>query len=69
MTDNLLAREGIDPGQVKKTSIPDSVRLEMLINNKVELANIPDPLITFAEFKGARVILDDRGSIYPRPSW
>ncbi len=63
VTDSLLAREGIDPGQVKKTSIPKiPVRLEMLINNKVELANIPDPLITFAEFKGARVILDDRGS-------
>lgn len=62
VTDNLLKKEGINPGKVNKTSIPKiPVRLEVLLNNKIEAVNIPDPLITFAEFKGAKVIVDDRG--------
>jgi len=61
-TDIMLRRHGIDPGEVVKTAIPKiPVRLEMLINNNIEAANIPDPLIAFAEFNGCRTIVDDRG--------
>lgn len=61
-TDVLLKNHGIDPEEVVKTAIPKiPVRLEMLLNNNIEAANLPDPLITFAEFNGCRTIVDDRG--------
>ncbi|HHW07002.1 MAG TPA: ABC transporter substrate-binding protein [Clostridia bacterium] len=61
-TDVLLKHHGIDPEEVVKTAIPKiPVRLEMLVNNNIEAANIPDPLIAFAESNGCRTIVDDRG--------
>lgn len=61
-TDVLLKNHGIAPEEVVKTAIPKiPVRLEMLLNNNIEAANLPDPLITFAEFNGCRTIVDDRG--------
>jgi NitT/TauT family transport system substrate-binding protein len=61
-TDEMLVSAGVSPEEVNKTAIPKiPVRLEMLINNNIEAANLPDPLITLAEFSGCRTIIDDRG--------
>ncbi|NLL18968.1 MAG: ABC transporter substrate-binding protein, partial [Clostridia bacterium] len=61
-TDEMLVAAGVSPEEVNKTAIPKiPVRLEMLINNNIEAANLPDPLITFAEFNGCKTIIDDRG--------
>lgn len=61
-TDAMLLSAGLAPEEVNKTAIPKiPVRLEMLINNNIEAANLPDPLITFAEFNGCKTIIDDRG--------
>ncbi len=60
ITDGLLENQGIDPSEVKKISLPKiPVRMEMLINNKIDAIVVPDPLVTFAEFKGARIIAQD----------
>lgn len=61
-TDEMLLSAGVNPEEVAKTAIPKiPVRLEMLINNNIEAANLPDPLITLAEFNGCKTIIDDRG--------
>lgn len=60
MTDKLLDEAGIGSQNVKKTSVPKiPVRLEMLINNQIDAVNIPEPLVSLAELKGAKVIVDD----------
>jgi NitT/TauT family transport system substrate-binding protein len=66
VTDSLLQEAGIKPASVKKIEVKKiPVRLEMLLNNQVEAATLPDPLAALAEFKGAKVILDDtRGLNY-----
>jgi NitT/TauT family transport system substrate-binding protein len=60
VTDGLLIEEGIDPGEVKKTSVPKiPVRMEMLFSNQIDAIVVPDPLVTFAEFKGGRIVAQD----------
>ena len=60
VTDRMLEEQGIDPSQVIKTSVPKiPVRMEMLLNNQIDAINVPDPLVSFAEFKNAKVILED----------
>jgi NitT/TauT family transport system substrate-binding protein len=60
VTDSLLQEAGIEPVSVKKVEVKKiSVRLEMLLNNQVEAATLPDPFAALAEFKGAKVIVDD----------
>lgn len=60
VTDRMLEEQGIDPSQVIKTSVPKiPVRMEMLVNNQIDAINVPDPLVSFAEFKNAKVILED----------
>jgi len=60
ITDKLLDESSVSRKNVEKTAIPKiPVRLELLLNNKIDAANIPEPLVTFAEAQGAKVIIDD----------
>jgi len=60
VTDGLLKEGGIDPAEVKKTSVPKiPVRMEMLFSSQIDAITVPDPLVTFAEFKGGKVVADD----------
>jgi len=60
VTDGLLEAEGIDPSEVTKSSVPKiPVRMEMLLNNQIDAITVPDPLVSFAEFRGSKVILED----------
>ncbi|MGB9804514.1 ABC transporter substrate-binding protein [Desulfofundulus sp.] len=57
VTDRLLEDQGLDKKEIKKTSIPKMpVRLEALLNGKVQAATLPDPLATLAQIKGAHVV-------------
>jgi NitT/TauT family transport system substrate-binding protein len=58
--DGLLADAGINPSEVVKTSIPKiPLRMEMLFSNQIDAIVVPDPLVTFAEFKGAKIVAQD----------
>ncbi|MEN3005397.1 ABC transporter substrate-binding protein [Dehalobacterium formicoaceticum] len=60
VTDGLLTAGGIDPAEVKKTAIPKiPVRMEMLFSNQIDAIVVPDPLVSFAEHQGAKVIAQD----------
>lgn len=60
VSDGLLKDAGIDPSEVKKTSVPKiPLRMEMLFNKQIDAITVPDPMVTFAEFKGAKVIAQD----------
>ncbi|MDD4239424.1 MAG: MetQ/NlpA family ABC transporter substrate-binding protein, partial [Desulfotomaculaceae bacterium] len=60
VTDGMLEDGGIDPSLVNKVSVPKiPVRMEMLFSNQVDAIVVPDPLLTFAEFKGARIVAQD----------
>lgn len=62
VTDQLLLGHGFLPNEIKKNVIPKiPVRLNMLLEGQVPAATLPDPLATFAEFKGAKLIIDDTG--------
>ncbi len=53
-TDTLLKSEKVDPKDVKKTAIPQiPTRLEMLQNNKIDAATLPEPMATVAIQNGA----------------
>ncbi len=57
----LLGKKGIAANKinlVEVKSIP--IRLQMLMSEQVPAAVLPEPLVTLAEMKGARVIIDDR---------
>jgi NitT/TauT family transport system substrate-binding protein len=58
--DGLLEEAGMETTDVDKTSVVKiPVRMEMLFNNKIDAISVPDPLATFAEFKGAKIVGDD----------
>ena len=60
VTDRLLEEAGIDPSEVTKISVPKiPVRMEMLLNKKIDAITVPDPLVSFAEFMGSRIIIED----------
>lgn len=60
VTDQLLAAAGLAPGETKKTSVAKiPVRLELLLNGKLQAATLPDPFASLAQHQGAKVILDD----------
>jgi len=59
----LLGNKGIAANKinlVEVKSIP--IRLQMLMSEQVPAAVLPEPLVTLAEMKGAKVIIDDRGT-------
>ncbi len=60
VVDGLLEEAGMKTTDVNKTSVVKiPVRMEMLFNNKIDAISVPDPLATFAEFKGAKIVGDD----------
>ncbi len=60
VTDMLLTREGLKKEEIQKLSIPKMpIRLQMLVNNQLSAALLPDPLASLAEKQGAKVIIDD----------
>ena len=60
VTDSLLTGQGFQPGEIKKEAIPKiPVRLNLLLENKIKAACLPDPLAALAESKGANLVIDD----------
>lgn len=58
--DGLLKSRGIPPGKIKKQEIKSiPIRFQMLMNDKIDAAVLPDPLASLARFKGAHWIADD----------
>jgi NitT/TauT family transport system substrate-binding protein len=60
VTEKLLLENGFKPEEIKVTnmaSIP--VRFDSLINGQIKAAILPDPLLSLAVKKGAKVILSD----------
>lgn len=58
LTEKMLIKKEINSASFK--SIPDiKLRFESLINNSIEFALLPEPLVTYAEQEGGRVIADD----------
>lgn len=63
VTDTLLTKEGLQKEEIQKLSVPKiPIRLQMLINNQVKAALLPDPLASLAQKQGAKVIIDDTKS-------
>lgn len=64
VTDTLLTKEGLKKEEIQKLSVPKiPIRLQMLINNQVKAALLPDPLASLAQKQGAKVIIDDTKSV------
>lgn len=63
ITDTLLINKGLKKEQIQKLNIPKiPIRLQMLVDNQVQAALLPDPLASLAEMQGAKVIIDDTKS-------
>lgn len=63
VTDSLLLENGFKPDEIKKEAIPKiPVRFNLLLENKIKAACLPDPLAAMAQNKGARLVMDDTGS-------
>jgi NitT/TauT family transport system substrate-binding protein len=61
LLDRLLMARQLPPGFVEKQEIKKiPIRLQMLLCDQVPAALLPEPLLTLAESKGAKVLLDDR---------
>ncbi|MGE5577174.1 MAG: ABC transporter substrate-binding protein [Syntrophothermus sp.] len=60
VTDQLLSANGLKAQEIVKVEIPKiPIRLDMLLNGKLQAATLPDPLAALAEARGARVIVSD----------
>jgi NitT/TauT family transport system substrate-binding protein len=62
ITSRLLEGRGMETGAwtpVETKSIP--IRLQLLLSAQVPLATLPEPLVTLAASRGARVLADDAG--------
>lgn len=60
ITDNLLVSEGLQPEEIKTTSMAKlPIRFEALLNGNVQAATLPDPFATLAEIKGANLVIDN----------
>jgi len=58
----MLEKQGISLQEtrfIEAKNIP--IRLQMLMEGQVPAAALPEPLVTFAEKKGARILVDDAG--------
>lgn len=57
VTDRMTAKEGIEVQKEVIKSIP--LRLQMLMNNNIPAATLPEPLASLAEHQGANLIISD----------
>lgn len=63
VTDSLLLDSGLKPGEIKKEAIPKiPVRFNLLLEDKIKAACLPDPLAALAQKMGARLVADDTQS-------
>lgn len=63
-TDSLLGEAGVAPADIKAVAVPKMpVRLELLLSGQLKAACLPEPLLTAAEGRGAKVVArsDDSG--------
>jgi NitT/TauT family transport system substrate-binding protein len=62
LTAKLLAARNIAESNVKMIEIKSiPIRFQMLMSGQVAGAALPEPLVTLAELKGGRVLMDDAG--------
>lgn len=60
VADEIIRGAGLKATDVEKIEIPKlPVRLEMLLSGRLEAAVLPDPMATYAQARGARLIADD----------
>ena len=60
VTQRMLEREGLSPTDIKTTSVPAiPTRLQLVQQNQVAAATLPDPFASLALLQGARIIVDD----------
>ncbi len=60
VTDGLLQQGGVNPSEVKKTTVAKiPLRLEMLLNNQIDAITVPDPQISYTVAQGAKIIAED----------
>ncbi|MDE3088203.1 MAG: ABC transporter substrate-binding protein [Chloroflexota bacterium] len=60
VTQRLLEKEGLTAADIKTTSVPSiPTRLQLLQQNQVAAATLPDPLASLAILQGARIVVDD----------
>lgn len=57
VTDRMLARENVEVQKKEVKSIP--LRLQMLNNNNIDAATLPEPLASLAAHKGAKLVISD----------
>jgi len=59
-TEKMLLENGLTADEIKLTNIPQiPVRFEALMSGQVKAATLPEPLLSLAVAKGAKVILSD----------
>lgn len=67
ITQRMLEREGLTATDIKTTNVPAvPTRLQLVQQNQVAAATLPDPFASLALLQGARVLVDD--SKYPEYS-
>lgn len=60
--DQLMTQAGVDAEQVKKEEVKKvPVRFDLLMSGKLEAAMLPEPFLSLAASKGARIVADDTG--------
>jgi NitT/TauT family transport system substrate-binding protein len=60
VTQRLLEREGLPTADIKTTNVPSiPTRLQLLQQNQIAAATLPDPLASLAILQGARIVVDD----------
>ena len=58
--DRILAAAGVDATRITRTNVPQlPVRFELLMNNQLDAAILPDPLATLGILQGAPILADD----------
>lgn len=62
--DSLLSKAGLPPAEIKGLAVPKiPVRMELLLTGQLKAACLPEPLLTAAQVRGARLVAasDDAG--------
>ncbi|MCD6492698.1 MAG: ABC transporter substrate-binding protein [Archaeoglobaceae archaeon] len=57
VTDKLLSYYKVKANKIEVKQIP--LRLQMLLDNKIDAATLPEPLASFAVYRGAKLIVSD----------
>ncbi len=61
LLDQMLTAAGVPTEKVEKQDIKKiPIRMQLLLSGQIAAALLPEPLLSLAESKGARVLLDDR---------